>query len=101
RYSTRDLAGNPTERQIVVDPQSRHEVGRLQHLIGDRVDGETEIFDSGGLERQTRSLFMAAEADEEVRAPLERAEHVESGNTPARAVRNVAVHRQHDRGSVK
>ena len=44
---------------------------------------------------------MAAEADEEVGAVLEGAEHVEVGNAAARPVRHVAVDREHDRRLVK
>ena len=44
---------------------------------------------------------MAAEAQEEVGAALERVEHVEVGNAAARAVRDVAVDRQHDRRLVE
>ena len=50
-----------------------------------------------GLERQPGSLPVAAEAHQQMRAALERAEHVERGDAAARALRDAVLDRQHDR----
>ena len=48
------------------------------------------------LHRQAGGLLVAAEAQEQIGAALERAEHVEGRDAAARAVRDVAVDRQDD-----
>ena len=61
------------------------------------VDAGAELRHPRRLHRQAGRLPVAAEPQEQVGAALERAEHVEGRDAAARAVRDVAVDRQHDR----
>ena len=49
-----------------------------------------------GVHRQSRRLLVSAEFQEQVGAVFERGEQVEIGDAAARAVRDIAVDRQHD-----
>ncbi len=80
-----------------VDAQPRPQLIGLEHLVGVRVDARTELRHASGLHRQAGGLLVAAEAKEQVGAPLERVEHVEIRNAAARPVGHVAVDREHDR----
>ena len=79
-----------------VDPQPRPQLVRFEDVVGVRVDARPELRYPRRLHRQAGRLLVAAEADEQVGAVLERAEHVEVRDAAAGAVRDVAVDRQHD-----
>ena len=83
-----------------VDAQPRPQLIGLEHLVGVGVDARPELRHARRFHRQARGLLVAAEADEQVGAVLERAEHVEVRDAAAGSVRDVAVDRQHDGGLV-
>ena len=94
-------AGDAAKSEVGIDAQSRHQVLRPENLVRDGVDRQPQFLDPIRLERETRRLFVSAEADEQVRTALERAEHVELGDAAARAVRDAVLDRQHDRRPVE
>ena len=97
RDAGRHVSGDAAERQVAVDPQARHEIVGPERLVGDRVDRRAQLLDPRRVDGQARRLAMAAEPDEQVRAPLERAEHVEVRDAAAGPVSDPALDRQHDR----
>ena len=83
--------------QRAVDAQPRAQLVRLEHLVGIGVDAGPELRHPRRFHGQPGGLLVPAEADEQIGAPLERAEHVEVGDAAARAMRHVPFDRQHDR----
>ncbi len=100
-YARRNAARDAAKGQIAVDAQAGDQILRPQRFVGHGVDRRAQLFDPRRFKTETGRLRVAAETDQQARAALERAEHVELGDAPARPVRDVAVDRQHDRGPMK
>ena len=101
RHAGDHAAGDVPKRELAVDPQARHQILGAQRLVRDIVDRATKLPDARRLERQARRLPMAAEADHQRRAALERAEHVEPRDAAAGSVRDLPVDGDDDRRPVK
>ncbi len=84
------------QRQWGINPQPRPQIIGREDLVGHRREPGPKLAHSRGLHGQAGRHPVSAEPQEQIRAPLQGAQHVESRDAPARAVCEVAVHRQDD-----
>ena len=84
-----------------VEPQPRPQVVGPEAVVGVPLTRAPELAEPAALERAGRPPACGRRSGRAVGAGLERAEHVERRDAAARAVRDVAVDRQHDRRPVE